>query len=242
MRPMTNKHQNQTSYIGWSNTAPTVIRINRKFLFSKLAEKLQLTVQREAALHIRQNDYRGRIHVVVKKKSKLEMSTLPGFLSVRVLRGINLVSRDAKGSDPYVVLNLDGQKLKTGVMKKTVNPIWNEDLTLAVLDAAAPIKLEVFDKDTFSKDDEMGDAEFDIEALMQIIKMDLQDIRSGTVVRTVRPGKNSCLADESHIIWENGQVVQDLLLKLRNVETGVVHLQLKWVNIPGNTLTATFRL
>ncbi|CAL5034327.1 unnamed protein product [Urochloa decumbens] len=162
------------------------------------------------------------------------MSTLPGFLSVRVLRGINLVSRDAKGSDPYVVLNLDGQKLKTGVMKKTVNPIWNEDLTLAVLDAAAPIKLEVFDKDTFSKDDEMGDAEFDIEALMQIIKMDLEDIRSGTVVRTVRPGKNSCLADESHIIWENGQVVQDLLLKLRNVETGVVHLQLKWVNIPGN--------
>ena len=37
------------------------------------------------------------------------MSTLPGFLSVRVLRGANLVSRDAKGSDPYVVLNLDGQ-------------------------------------------------------------------------------------------------------------------------------------
>lgn len=38
------------------------------------------------------------------------MSSLPGgFLSVRVLRGINLVSCDAKGSDPYVVLTLDGQ-------------------------------------------------------------------------------------------------------------------------------------
>jgi Ca2+-dependent lipid-binding protein len=37
------------------------------------------------------------------------MSTLPGFLSVRVLRGVNLVSCDAKGSDPYVVLSLDGQ-------------------------------------------------------------------------------------------------------------------------------------
>ena len=151
------------------------------------------------------------------------------------------------------------QKLKTGVMKKTVNPVWNEDLTLAVKNASTPIKLvsicisllvrsspsvqryllhnsmqEVFDKDTFSKDDQMGDAEFDIEALMQIIQMDLEDIRSGTVVRTVRPGSHCCLADESHIIWENGQVVQDLLLKLRNVETGVVHLQLRWVSIPGN--------
>jgi hypothetical protein len=82
----------------------------------------------------------------------------------------------------------------------------------------------------------MGDAEFDIEALMQMVQMDLDDIRSGTVVRTVRPGKNCCLADESPIIWENGQLVQDVLLKLRNVETGVLHLQLKWVNIPGKFL------
>ncbi|RLN42450.1 hypothetical protein C2845_PM01G16290 [Panicum miliaceum] len=69
------------------------------------------------------------------------MSTLPGFLSVKVLRGVNLVSRDANGSDSYVVLNLDGQKLKTGVTKKTVNPVWNEDLTLAVKNASTPIKL-----------------------------------------------------------------------------------------------------
>ncbi|KAL6647662.1 hypothetical protein ACP70R_015099 [Stipagrostis hirtigluma subsp. patula] len=164
------------------------------------------------------------------------MSPLPGFLSVRVLRGVNLVSRDATGSDPYVVLHVDGQKVKTGVMKKTVNPVWNEDLSLAIKNAETPIKLEVFDKDTFSKDDKMGDAEFDIEALMQIIQMDLEDIRSGTVVRTVRTSKQSCLAEESQIIWENGQVVQDLLLKLRNVETGVVHLQLKWVNIPESGL------
>jgi hypothetical protein len=43
-------------------------------------------------------------------ESEQTMSSLPGgFLSVRVLRGINLVSCDAKGSDPYVVLSLDGQ-------------------------------------------------------------------------------------------------------------------------------------
>jgi hypothetical protein len=37
------------------------------------------------------------------------MSPLPGLLNVKVLRGVNLVCRDATGSDPYVVLSLDGQ-------------------------------------------------------------------------------------------------------------------------------------
>jgi Ca2+-dependent lipid-binding protein len=38
-------------------------------------------------------------------------------------------------------LNWPVQKVKTSVIKKTVNPVWNEDLTLAVKDAATPIKL-----------------------------------------------------------------------------------------------------
>ncbi|KAF8695502.1 hypothetical protein HU200_037431 [Digitaria exilis] len=104
------------------------------------------------------------------------MSSLPGFLSVRVLRGINLVSRDAKGSDPYVVLNLDGQ--------------------------------EVFDKDTFSKDDEMGDAEFDIEALMQIAGWTwMTSAAAPSSAPCARTG-TAAWQNESHIIWENGQAVR----------------------------------
>jgi hypothetical protein len=37
------------------------------------------------------------------------VSPLPGFLNVKVLRGVNLVCCDATGSDPYVVFRLDGQ-------------------------------------------------------------------------------------------------------------------------------------
>lgn len=33
------------------------------------------------------------------------------------------------------------QKLKTRVIKKDVNPEWNEDLTLSVTDPSIPIKL-----------------------------------------------------------------------------------------------------
>jgi Ca2+-dependent lipid-binding protein len=65
----------------------------------------------------------------------------PGVLSVRLLRGINLVKRDADGSDPYVVVHLENQNLKTSVIKNTVNPVWNEELTLAVTNPATPIKI-----------------------------------------------------------------------------------------------------
>jgi hypothetical protein len=96
---------------------------------------------------------------------------------------------------------------------------------------------EVFDKDKLSKDDPMGDAQVDLEPLVQMARMDLEDIHSGTVVRTVRPHRGGtssacCLADESNIVWEEGQVVQDALIKLRNVATGIIHLQLRWVKIP----------
>nr|CAD1840933.1 unnamed protein product [Ananas comosus var. bracteatus] len=164
------------------------------------------------------------------------MESLLGLLKVRVVRGVNLAYRDARGSDPYVVLRMGNQKLKTSVKKKSVNPVWQEDLTLSISDPSIPIRLEVYDKDTFSKDDDMGDADLDVQPFVQVAKMDLADIPSGTVVRTVRPCKQNCLADESHIVWKNGRLVQDAILRLRNVESGEVQLQLQWVNIPGVAL------
>lgn len=35
------------------------------------------------------------------------------------------------------------QKLKTRVIKKDVNPEWNEDLTLSVTDPSIPVKLVI---------------------------------------------------------------------------------------------------
>lgn len=69
------------------------------------------------------------------------MDNLLGLLRIRVKRGVNLAVRDVRSSDPYVVIKMGKQKLKTRVMKKNVNPEWNEDLTLSVSDPNAPIKL-----------------------------------------------------------------------------------------------------
>ncbi|XP_026664464.2 GTPase activating protein 1-like isoform X1 [Phoenix dactylifera] len=181
------------------------------------------------------------------------MEHLLGLLRVRVVRGVNIAYRDTRGSDPYVVLRLGHQKLKTSVKKKNNNPEWNEELTLSVSDPTQTIRLhcmemllnmascnfgpnagiEVFDKDTFSGDDRMGDAEFEIQPFFEAVKMDLTGLPNGTIVTTVKPERNNCLSGESVILWKDGRVTQDLVLRLRNVESGEVELQLQWVSIPG---------
>ncbi|KAE9467079.1 hypothetical protein C3L33_01019, partial [Rhododendron williamsianum] len=92
------------------------------------------------------------------------MDNLLGLLRIRVKRGINLAVRDVRSSDPYAVVKMGKQvevisytmlldlqmlvvntfllqKLKTHVIRKDVNPVWNEDLTLSISDPNLPIKL-----------------------------------------------------------------------------------------------------
>ncbi|URE32612.1 ADP-ribosylation factor GTPase-activating protein [Musa troglodytarum] len=164
------------------------------------------------------------------------MDHLLGLLRVRVVRGVSLAFRDATGSDPYVVVRMGEQKLKTSVKKHNVNPVWNEDLTLTVSDPLLPVKIfsqRVYDKDTFSRDDKMGDAEIDIVPFIEAVKMNLSDIPNGTIIRTTNPNRHNCLAEESAIVWKDGKVVQDIIVRLRNVESGELELQLLWVDIPG---------
>ncbi|KAG6512078.1 protein C2-DOMAIN ABA-RELATED 4-like [Zingiber officinale] len=159
------------------------------------------------------------------------MEDLLGLLKVRVVKGVNLVYRDATQSDPYVIVRMGGQKLKTSVKKNDVNPVWNEDLTLAVSDPIQLLKLQIFDKDTFSQDDKMGDAQIDILSFVEATKLNLSNIPNGTVITTVKPNRHNCLADESTIVWKDGTVVQDIIVRLKNVESGELELQLSWINL-----------
>lgn len=124
------------------------------------------------------------------------------------------------------------QRLKTRVIKKCVNPEWNEDLTLSVTEPDRPISLTVYDHDTFSKDDKMGEAEFDIKPFIESVNLSLEGLPSGTVVRRVEPSRQNCLAEESCITLINGKIVQDLVLRLRNVECGELEIQLEWLRLP----------
>ena len=83
----------------------------------------------------------------------------------------------------------------------------------------------MFDKDTFV-DDSMGNAELDIRPLVEVVKMKLQDVADGTVVKKLVPNRQNCLAEESSIYISEG--------KVKNVECGEIELQLQWVDLPGS--------
>ncbi|KAJ8771990.1 hypothetical protein K2173_027167 [Erythroxylum novogranatense] len=167
-------------------------------------------------------------------KSSSLMENLLGLLRIRVKRGVNLAVRDVRSSDPYVVVKMGRQKLKTRVIKKDVNPEWNEDLTLSVTDPDLLVKLTVYDHDTFSKDDKMGDAEFDIKPFIEALRMRLAGLPSGTIVTRVLPSRQNCLSEESCIVCSESKITQDLCLRLRNVECGEVEIQLQWIDLPGS--------
>ncbi|EEF31909.1 protein C2-DOMAIN ABA-RELATED 4 [Ricinus communis] len=169
-----------------------------------------------------------------KKTSSSLMENLLGLLRIRVKRGVNLAVRDVRSSDPYIVVKMGKQKLKTRVIKKDVNPEWNEDLTLSVIDPTLPVKLTVYDHDTFSKDDKMGDAEFDIRPYIEALRMNLAGFPTGTIIKRIQPSRQNCLSEETCITYTDGKVVQDLCLRLRNVECGEVEIQLQWIDLPGS--------
>ncbi|PSR88150.1 Protein C2-DOMAIN ABA-RELATED 7, N-terminally processed like [Actinidia chinensis var. chinensis] len=162
------------------------------------------------------------------------MEDLLGLLRIRVKRGINLVVRDTVSSDPYVVITMGHQKLKTGVVKNNCNPVWNDVLTLSIKDVHTPILLTVYDKDTFTEDDKMGDATIDMKPYIDCMRMGLENLPNGTKVERVQPNRNNCLSDESCVIWNDGKMFQDMCLRLRNVKQGEVEVQLEWVDLPGH--------
>ncbi|KAL6217737.1 hypothetical protein ACLB2K_010954 [Fragaria x ananassa] len=116
--------------------------------------------------------------------------------------------------------------------KRSVNPEWDEKLTLTVSDPNIPVKLFVYDKDTFTFDDKMGDAEFEIATFVEVVQMLLEGLPEGTIIAKVQPTRQNCLAEESCIILSNGKLVQNMVLRLRNVERGEVELQLHWIHVP----------
>jgi Ca2+-dependent lipid-binding protein len=71
-----------------------------------------------------------------------------GQLRVDLIDGHGIRGADRSGkSDPYVVFNLNGEKVfKSGVQKKTLTPKWNEHFEVEVPSrTGALFELEVYD-------------------------------------------------------------------------------------------------
>jgi len=163
-------------------------------------------------------------------KSEIGMIEFIGILNVKVIGGTNLAIRDMSSSDPYVVLTLGRQKAQTSVIKGNLNPVWNEELKLSVPRQYGPLKLQVFDHDMVSKDDLMGEAEIDLQTMINAAAALgdpelLGDIQIG---RWLKSDDNALVRDNA-VVVAGGKVKQGVALKLQHTESGELELEMEWM-------------
>ena len=83
-------------------------------------------------------------------------------ISCTVQNARNLVASDvgnhSRTSDPYCKIYWGTNTVQTSVKHKTVDPYWNETFSLTS-NGTDDLSVYVYDKDRFSKDDLIGQAE-----------------------------------------------------------------------------------
>ncbi|XP_020597835.1 probable ADP-ribosylation factor GTPase-activating protein AGD11 isoform X2 [Phalaenopsis equestris] len=217
--------QTVSSSIVSSFESPTSNNIPKNKYFEK-----QQTGIRRGLIQAFRNSWRkkGSEHKTFRKM--MGMVEFVGLIKVNIIRGTNLAVRDVLTSDPYVILTLGHQTMKTRVVRRNLNPVWNESLMLSIPDPVPPLRLEVFDKDRLSTDDEMGVGEIDIQPLVALARAYENCVLSSSEPAQV--GKwvateHSSLVRDSLFLLVEGKVKQEICLKLQNVESGHLELELE---------------
>ncbi|XP_044000185.1 multiple C2 and transmembrane domain-containing protein 2-like isoform X1 [Gambusia affinis] len=80
-----------------------------------------------------------------------------GLLQVKVINASDLIAADLNGkSDPFCVLELGNDRLRTHTVYKNLNPKWNQVFTLPVRDIHEVLMVSVFDDDGDKAPDFLG--------------------------------------------------------------------------------------
>ncbi|XP_004511023.1 probable ADP-ribosylation factor GTPase-activating protein AGD11 [Cicer arietinum] len=165
-----------------------------------------------------------------KSTSLAGMVEFVGLIKVNVVKGTHLAVRDVMTSDPYVILSLGHQSVKTRVIKNNLNPVWNESLMLSIPENIPPLKVLVYDKDTFSTDDFMGEAEIDIQPLvLAAIAYEKSTINESMQLEKFVASKDRSLVRDGIISLHEGRIKQQISVRLQNVERGVLEIELECV-------------
>ncbi|TYH51242.1 hypothetical protein ES332_D10G259300v1 [Gossypium tomentosum] len=123
-----------------------------------LYQFVQKTIKRQvASLYI----WPQALEIPILDPATVAVKKPVGILHVKVVRAQKLLKKDILGtSDPYVKLNLSGERLpskKTTIKKRNLNPEWNEKFKLIVKDPGSQVlQLQVFDWDKVGNHDRLG--------------------------------------------------------------------------------------
>ncbi|XP_078438562.1 C2 calcium/lipid-binding and GRAM domain containing protein isoform X2 [Wolffia australiana] len=88
-------------------------------------------------------------------------------LRVRLIEARNLPPTDPNGlSDPYVKLQLGKYRGKSKVVKKCLNPLWDEEFSFKVDDLREELTICVMDEDKYFNDDFVGQIKVSMSAVL----------------------------------------------------------------------------
>ncbi len=96
-------------------------------------------------------------------------------LCVRLVEGKNMPKMDVLShSDPYVILQIGGERKKSNVIQNNANPRWNQQFYFDVRNPENDfLELEVWDKDTFTADDRIGRTSVPLRGLRRMHPKDV---------------------------------------------------------------------
>lgn len=148
--------EKEPGYAGeWSHKVKDLVRQYMEGQIEVLKKGQSTTFDQEQWYQLKNSDTSGQVRLSFKytpvtdfKLDPSESMENQGILKVVVLKASNLMAVDRSGtSDPYVVFSLNGEKLyKTEPIKKTLNPVFDEDFDIPVPSRiAADFRFEIFD-------------------------------------------------------------------------------------------------
>ncbi|KAJ0965300.1 hypothetical protein J5N97_026438 [Dioscorea zingiberensis] len=85
-------------------------------------------------------------------------------------------------SDPYVRLQLGRQRVKTKVIRKNLNPVWDEDFRFVVGDLGDELSVSVLDEDKYFSDDFVGQVKVPLWKVL-----DAENLTLGTAWYQLQP-------------------------------------------------------
>lgn len=95
-------------------------------------------------------------------------------LLVQVIGARGLPSMDVNGlSDPYVRIQLGRQRAKTRIVKKSLNPFWDETFSFRVGDLRDELIVSVLDEDKYFSDDFIGQVKLPLAKVMDADNLSL---------------------------------------------------------------------
>ncbi|XP_074587246.1 C2 and GRAM domain-containing protein At1g03370-like isoform X1 [Curcuma longa] len=104
-------------------------------------------------------------------------------LLVHVIEARNLQAMDLNGlSDPYVKLQLGKHRAKTKVVKKNLNPFWDEEFNFRVGDLSEELIVSVLDEDKYFTDDFLGQVKVPLSKVL-----DSNNLSLGTTWYQLQP-------------------------------------------------------